>query len=110
MNKPVGTLVLALAISAVLTACMGLPDAYFKENVGKATQDEVTARLGSPDHRYALDNGETKWIYIIHVSTATYLTYANPDAEVCYNYELLFDDKKVLKSWQTNNKACGTVN
>lgn len=110
MSTPITTLVLALALSAALTACMGLPDAYFKENVGKATQDEVTARLGNPDHRYALDNGETKWIYIIHVSTATYLTYANTDAEVCYNYELLFDDRKVLKSWKTNSKDCGAIN
>ena len=110
MSKPITTLVLALTVSAVLTACMGLPDAYFKENVGKATQDEVTARLGSPDHRYALDNGETKWIYIIHVSTATYLTYANPDAEMCYYYELIFDERHVLKSWQTHDQACGTVN
>lgn len=110
MHKPIATGILALAVSAALTACMGLPDAYFQDNVGKATQDEVTSRLGRPDHHYALENGESKWVYIIHVSTATYLTYANPDAEVCYNYELIFDDKQVLKSWQTNNKACGTVN
>ncbi|MFM8552361.1 MAG: hypothetical protein ACKOCD_08670 [Nitrospiraceae bacterium] len=103
-------LTLALTLSALLTACMGLPDAYFKDNVGKATQDEVTARLGSPDHRYPMDNGESKWIYIIHVSTATYLTYANTDAEVCYNYELIFDANNVLKSWAGNNKACGAIN
>lgn len=110
MSNPIATLVLALVWSAMLTACMGLPDAYFKDNMGKATQDEVTARLGSPDHRYSLETGETKWVYIIHVSTATYLTYANPDAEMCYYYELIFDEQHVLKSWQTHNKACGTVN
>ena len=44
------------------------------------------------------------------MSTATYLTYANTDAEVCYNYELLFDDRKVLKSWKTNSKDCGAIN
>lgn len=104
------TLVAALVLSVALTACMGLPDAYFKDNVGKATQQEVTAKLGDPDHRYPLEGGGAKWIYIIHVSTATYLTYANADAEVCYNYELIFDDKQVLQRWQGNNKNCGTVN
>lgn len=110
MRNSIATLVLALVWSAMLTACMGLPDAYFKDNVGKATQDDVAARLGSPDHRYPLESGGAKWVYIIHVSTATYLTYANPDAEMCYYYELIFDERHVLKSWQTHDQACGTVN
>jgi len=110
MRPSMSIVVPVLVLSAWLTGCATLPDDYFKQNVGKATQAEVTARLGSPDHRYAMENGESKWVYIIHVSTATYLTYANTDAEVCYNYDLIFDDKQVLKTWKTNNKACGTVN
>jgi outer membrane protein assembly factor BamE (lipoprotein component of BamABCDE complex) len=100
----------AWVLSVLLLSCTTLPDDYFKKNVGKATQEEVRAKLGDPDHRYQLDNGESKWVYIQHVSYATYLTYANTDAETCYNYDLIFDSQKVLKSWKEETKDCGTIN
>lgn len=105
-----GVLGAMLVLSALLLSCASLPDDYFTQNVGKATQQEVRDKLGDPDHRYTLENGETQWIYIVHVSYATYLTYANKDAETCYNYDLRFDRQGVLKSWNQVTKDCGTIN
>jgi outer membrane protein assembly factor BamE (lipoprotein component of BamABCDE complex) len=99
-----------VVLSAACLSCASLPDDYLKQNVGKATQEDVQAKLGDPDHRYPMESGESKWIYIQHVSYATYLTYANKDAETCYNYELIFDSNKVLKSWKEATKDCGTIN
>jgi hypothetical protein len=105
------TKILALAaLSLLLLSCASLPDDYFKQNVGKATQEEVRAKMGDPDHKYTLEDGQTKWVYIVHVSYATYLTYANKDAETCYNYDLIFDQQGILKSWNEVTKSCGTIN
>lgn len=101
----------ALAVlSALLLSCASLPDDYLKQSAGKATQEEIRAKMGDPDHRYTLEDGGTRWIYIVHVSYATYLTYANKDAETCYNYELIFDRQGILKSWNEVTKDCGAVN
>jgi outer membrane protein assembly factor BamE (lipoprotein component of BamABCDE complex) len=100
----------AVILSSLILACSTLPDDYLKKNTGKATQEDIRAKLGDPDHRYQLENGESKWVYIQHVSYATYLTYANKDAETCYNYDLTFDSQKVLKSWKEETKDCGTIN
>lgn len=103
--------ILALAaLSSLLLSCASLPDDYLKQQVGKATQDEVRAKMGDPDHHYTLEDGQTKWVYIVHVSYATYLTYANKDAETCYNYDLIFDRQGILKSWNEVTTNCGTIN
>ena len=100
----------AVAMLWALASCAQGPEPYLKTHVGQVTQDEVQAQLGQPDHRDALENGGSKWTYIHHVSTATYLTYANPDAEMCYRYELMIDAQKILRDWSKAAYACGTVN
>lgn len=105
-----GIVAATVILSALLLSCASLPDDYLKQNVGKASQEEIRAKLGDPDHKYPLENGATRWIYIVHVSYATYLTYANNDAETCYNYDLIFDRQGVLKSWSEVTKDCGTIN
>lgn len=109
MMRPVGILVAGLA-SLALLACAPVPDRYLKNNVGKVTQEEVKAQLGDPDHIETLGNGGSHWKYIIHVSYATYLTYANRDAETCYSYELTFDAQKVLRKWSEVTYDCGAIN
>lgn len=93
-----------------ILACAPVPDRYLKDNVGKVTQEEVKAKLGPPDHTWTLENGGSRWEYIIHVSYATYLTYANRDAEACYSYDLIFDAQKVLRKWSEVTYDCGTIN
>lgn len=100
----------AVVLSAAGTACTPMPTIYLKEHVGRVTQDEVEAQLGPPFDRGTLPDGQTRWEYVDHESYATYLTYSNPDAEVCYIYELLFDARKVLRHWSYRTKNCGTVN
>lgn len=104
------TILALAAFSWLLLSCASLPDDYLKQSVGKATQEEVRAKMGDPDHKYTLEDGQTKWVYIVHVSYATYLTYANKNAETCYNYDVIFDRQGVLKSWNEVTKDCGTIN
>ena len=101
---------LGLLLAASLQACGALPDWYIRHHVGQATQDEIVAEMGSPAEKETLPDGGARWTYHDHVSYATYLTYSNPDAEVCYTYKLIFDAQRVLQSYDKDSRNCGAVN
>lgn len=86
-------------LTVALFACAPIPDHYLNRQAGRATQDNVRAELGPPDYTKDLGDGRTAWIYAVKWSTATYLTYADPDAEVCNEYTLTFDAQKILRKW-----------
>ncbi len=110
MQYRYGGLLVAGLVSLALLSCAPGPDRYLKSNVGKATQEDVKAQLGPPDHIDTLGDGGARWKYVIHVSYATYLTYANRDSETCYSYELTFDAQKVLRKWSEVTYDCGAIN
>jgi hypothetical protein len=90
---------LAAAWLMVLTACEPVPDRYLVKETGRATMDAVRAELGPPDYKKDLPDGGAEWIYAVKWSTATFMTYASHDAEVCYEYTLTFDRAQVLRQW-----------
>ncbi|WP_447975407.1 hypothetical protein [Nitrospira sp. Kam-Ns4a] len=95
----------AVWLPVALLACAPIPDHYLNREAGRATQESVRVELGPPDYVRDLGDGRTVWIYAIKWSTATYLTYANPDAQVCNEYSLTFDATKVLREW-TKKGSC----
>lgn len=108
--RPRTAVVVATAAFWSLASCAQGPERYLEAHVGAVSQGEVQAQLGKPDHIEAVEHGGSKWVYIHHVSYATYLTYANPDAETCYRYELLFDAHNILRNWSKATYDCGPVN
>jgi len=100
---------LAFVLVVSLHAC-ALPDWYLRHHVGKATQDDIVTEMGQPSKKESLPDGGSRWVYHQHVSYATYLTYSNPDAEVCYTYILTFDARGVLQQWDKKSRNCGAVN
>ena len=102
-------LFLLLILLFANVACTG-SDWYLRHHVGHATQNDVVAEMGQPATKETLPDGGSRWVYHDHVSYATYLTYSNPDAEVCYTYDLTFDAGNVLRSWNKSSKNCGAVN
>jgi len=101
---------LAVLGLATLFACAPYPEAYIRHHLGQGTQEQITAELGQPAKKETLPDGGSRWTYHHHVSYATYLTYSNPDSEVCYTYVLTFDARNVLQQWDKSSRNCGAVN
>jgi hypothetical protein len=101
---------LCLLMVCSLQACSPLPDWYLRHHAGQATQSDVVAEMGPPAKKEPLPDGGARWTYHDHVSYATYLTYSNPDSEVCYTYVLTFDARQVLQTYTKNSRNCGAVN
>ena len=57
------TWVIALGIGLSLTACTPSRMSYLREAVNRATQDEITTKLGPPQAAKELTTGETVWRY-----------------------------------------------
>jgi hypothetical protein len=55
--------VVATVVAFSLTACTPWRIAYLRDAVNRATQDEITTRLGPPHAARALTDGETVWRY-----------------------------------------------
>lgn len=90
---------LAAVWLAALAACEPVPDRYLVKETGHATMDAIRAELGPPDYHKDLPDGGAEWVYAVKWSTATFMTYASHDAEVCYEYTLTFDREQVLRKW-----------
>jgi hypothetical protein len=71
-----------------LTACTPWRMAYLRDSVNRATQDEITTRLGPPHAARALTNGETVWRYQSYQGDL-----------LCLEYILRFDQAGVLRQW-----------
>jgi len=107
--RTIRLLFLATILIVGLQACT-YPDWYLQHHSGLATQDQIVDEMGQPAKKEALPDGGSRWTYYHHVSYATYLTYSNPDAEVCYTYVLTFDAQGLLQNWNRYSRNCGAVN
>ncbi|MFN3681233.1 MAG: hypothetical protein ACK4VP_04215 [Nitrospira sp.] len=124
------TLVL-LALTGGLTACGGPGwDGYFKQGVGRLTQDDVREKLGPPHAaKTPVLGGDSLWVYRVALSeqelsqwTPTFLVEASQSIGslvgkptdqpkptlYCYRYLLTFTEDRVLKSWRREECAPGT--
>jgi hypothetical protein len=71
-----------------LTACTPWRIAYLRDSVNRATQDEITTRLGPPHAARALTNGEMVWRYQSYQGDL-----------LCLEYILQFDPAGILRQW-----------
>jgi hypothetical protein len=71
-----------------LTACMPWRMAYLQDTVNRATQDEITTRLGPPHAARAHTNGEMVWRYQSYQGDL-----------LCLAYILRFDPAGILRQW-----------
>jgi hypothetical protein len=78
----------ATVVALGLTACTPWRMAYLRDAVDRATQDEITTRLGPPHAARALTNGETVWRYQSYQGDL-----------LCLEYILRFDQAGVLRQW-----------
>ena len=84
--------VLVLAVF-LLEACTPWRATYLKESVGKASQDDVTKRLGPPHLEKSLTDGSIVWTYQ-HRSAVVEGTGGE-----CIQYVLVFDKSMILRDW-----------
>ena len=71
-----------------LTVCTPWRIAYLRDSVNRATQDEITTRLGPPHAARALTNGEVVWRYQSYQGDL-----------LCLEYVLRFDQAGILRQW-----------
>lgn len=76
-----------------LEACTPWRVTYLEESVGKASQDDVTKRLGPPHLERSLADGSIVWTYQ-HRSTVVEGTGGK-----CTQYVLVFDKSMILHNW-----------
>jgi hypothetical protein len=80
--------VVATVAALSLTACTPWRMAYLRDSVNRATQDEITTRLGPPHAARELMNGETVWRYQSYQGDL-----------LCLEYILRFDRAGILRQW-----------
>jgi hypothetical protein len=79
---------MATVAALSLSACTPWRIAYLRDAVHRATQDEITTRLGPPHAARTLTNGETVWRYQSYQGDL-----------LCLEYLLRFDEAGVLRQW-----------
>lgn len=97
--KVAGSLLLSL-LPVALLACTSWQADYLTQQIHKATQDEVAARLGKPTETKLLQGGGTEWVY--HYFPGSPFNYAykgHPAEPDCQEYILTFTERKVLAYW-----------
>lgn len=128
---PLVTGLLLVALALALSGCGGpWRDTYFKNGVGRLTQDEIRERLGPPHtaktpalggdslwtYRFALSEQElTRWNSSFVADASHSVTSmmgkgtetAKPTL-YCYRYTLTFSEDKTLKSWKREECVPGT--
>ncbi|MBI2880822.1 MAG: hypothetical protein HYY21_04490 [Candidatus Tectomicrobia bacterium] len=101
--KRVGQGFIGAILILALVSCTPWRDTYLTEGVNRATQDDVTKRLGPPHFQRELTGGGTVWTYQQqHVSffeTGTRTT----GQSYCLEYVLIFDRERVLREWRTQD-------
>lgn len=92
----------ALTLSVLATGCTAWQADYLKEQVHKASEEEVTARLGHPDQVKILDSGGTEWVYHVFSDSIFNYSYRGHEAEPdCREYILTFNERHILTYWLT---------
>jgi hypothetical protein len=80
--------VVATVAALSLTACTPWRMTYLRDSVNRATQDEITTRLGPPHAARVLTSGETMWRYQSYQGDL-----------LCLEYILRFDQAGILRQW-----------
>jgi hypothetical protein len=80
--------VVALVAAVSLTACAPWRVEYLRDAVDRATQDEITTKLGPPQAARELATGETVWRYLSYQGDL-----------LCLEYILRFDQAGILRQW-----------
>jgi hypothetical protein len=79
---------MALIAAFSLTGCAPWRMEYLREAVNRATEDEITTRLGPPQAVRELTTGETVWRYQSYQGDL-----------LCLEYILRFDQARILRQW-----------
>ena len=93
-------LVLLALLVPSLSGCSTWQANYLAEQVHKASQEEVAARLGRPTQVKPLEGGGTEWLYNVFSDSIFNYAYKGHPAELnCVEYILTFDERNVLTYW-----------
>lgn len=92
---------LLVAAALLFSGCTSWRAEYLEEVTGRATQDEITLKLGPPMSERSLSGGESVWLY--HYTGAPVGLYGGGTKE-CWAYVLKFDIQKILRQW--NSQKC----
>ncbi|TAJ10027.1 MAG: hypothetical protein EPO61_04755 [Nitrospirae bacterium] len=91
---------LAALLFVALPACTSWQADYLTQQIHKASQEEVTARLGKPTEVKKLDRGGTEWVYHYFPDSPFNYAYKGHPAEPdCQEYILTFNERQVLTYW-----------
>jgi hypothetical protein len=91
-----------LTLSALAAGCAPWQADYLKDRVHKASEEEVTARLGQPAEVKILESGGSEWIYHVFSDSIFNYSYRGHEAEPdCREYILTFNERHVLTYWLT---------
>ena len=97
-GRKVRVLLLLLLLGA--SACSTWQADYLKDQVHKATEQDVTARLGKPTEVKQLDDGGTEWLYHVFSTGLFDFGYKGQPAEqICKEYVLTFNERRILTYW-----------
>jgi len=92
--------VLAACLVLALSACTAWQATYLAEQLHKASEDEVAARLGKPTTVKTLEGGDTEWLYHYFPDSPFNYAYKGHPAEPdCQEYILTFNERRVLTYW-----------
>lgn len=84
----------------VLLSCASWQADYLAQQIHKASQEDVAARLGQPTQVKALDGGGTEWLYnVFSDSIFNYAYKGHPAEQDCAEYILTFNDRNILTYW-----------
>ncbi len=108
-HKLVSGLVMSAILAVILTSCLPSQWEYLVESTGRATQEEVTDRLGAPFQTESLEDGGSLWTYRYEVRSSVFVGSRGDmvGGAPCIEYLLTFDRKKVLTYW--TRQLCGMV-
>ena len=99
-TQPACVFVAAAGLSLFLVSCLPAQWEYLIDAADRATQDEVTKRMGSPSVTMQMPDGDSVWTYRYEVRSS--LVGRRGDmvgGSPCIEYVLTFDAEKILRHW-----------
>ena len=102
VKGPLKKWTLAVLILAATVSCAPWRDTYLTDSVNRATQDDVTKRLGPPHFSRELTAGGRVWTYQYRDITS----FGDPIRTLrsyCLEYVLIFDKNDILREWRTQD-------
>jgi hypothetical protein len=93
----------SILILLSLVSCTPWRVSYLEEAANRATQDDVTKKLGPPHSTRELDTGESVWTYQYRGSSVSGSGGYVSGGSHCREYILTFDQNKILREWRRQN-------